>query len=187
MSTGIFKVPVAGRVPLRGVNLHGDDPADRSVHGGPDRAVYAYAEEDYRWWSEQLARPIAPGKFGDNLTLRGIDVSGARIGECWRVGTALLRVTSPRVPCFKLAHAMQDPHFVRTFAQALRPGAYLAIVEEGDIASGDAAAIVARPEHDLTVAEMARIYLFDRKRARDMLAAPELPDSWRSWATEHAG
>jgi len=186
VTTGIFKTPVAGRVPLRGVNLAGDDQADREAHGGPDRAVYAYAGEDYDWWRGELGRALPPGTFGENLTLHGVDVSDARIGERWRVGSTLLQVTAPRVPCFKLAHVMRDPHFVRAFAQALRPGAYLRVIEEGDIAAGDSAAIVSRPNHELSVAEMARIYFFDRKRVRAMLVAAELPDSWRAWAIEHA-
>lgn len=183
--TGILKVPVAGSVALRGVNLAGDEQADRSVHGGPDRAVYAYAAEDYAWWSERLGRDLPPGTFGENLTLSGVDVTGARIGEQWRVGSTLLAVTSPRVPCFKLAHVMNDNNFIKVFAKELRPGAYLRVIEEGSIAAGDAVQVVARPGHDLSIAEMTRIYLFDRRRVNEMLAAPELPDSWREWAIEH--
>lgn len=184
VTTGIFKTPVAGRVALRGVNLEGDDQADRTVHGGPERAVYAYACEDYDWWGQRLGRELTPGTFGENLTLADIDVSGARIGERWKIGSALLAVTSPRVPCFKLAHAMNDPAFVRAFAHALRPGAYLRVVEEGDIAAGDTAEVVARPSHDLSVAEMAAIYLFERSRAAEMLAVSELSGEWRTWAIE---
>jgi MOSC domain-containing protein YiiM len=186
VATGILKMPVTGRVPLRGVNLAGDDQGDRNAHGGPDRAVYAYAAEDYVWWGERLGRVLAPGTFGENLTLTGIDVSGAKIGERWRIGSTLLQVTSPRVPCFKLAHVMNDKGFVRTFAQALRPGAYLRVVEEGDIAAGDAATVAARPSHDLSIVEMTRLYLFDRSHVHEMLVAPELPDSWRAWAIEHS-
>jgi MOSC domain-containing protein YiiM len=187
VTTGIFKVPVAGRVPLRGVNLRGDDQADRSVHGGPERAVYAYAGEDYDWWEQQLSRVLRPGLFGENLTVRGIDISAMLIGEEFRIGTTVLRATSPRVPCYKLAMAMDDPAFIKQFAQALRPGAYFAVVEEGDIAAGDPVELVRRPSHDLTIAEMARIFLFERDRLRDLLRAPELPDSWREWVIEHSG
>lgn len=182
VATGIFKTPVEGRVPLRGVNLRGDDQADRSAHGGPDRVLYAYAGEDYDWWRLELGRDVPAGKFGDNLTLRGIDVSGALIGEQWRIGSVVLRVTSPRVPCFKLAMTMEDPHFVRRFAQALRPGAYLALDAEGDIAAGDTIEVVSRPDHRLSVAAMAKIFLFERGRAAEMLQAPELPEEWRRWA-----
>ena len=182
--TGIFKEPVAGRVALRGVNLDGDEQADRRVHGGPDRAAYAYASEDYAWWETELARTLRPGKFGENFTVRGLDVSGARIGEEWQIGTAVVRVTSPRVPCFKLALAMDDPHFIKRFAHALRPGAYLRIISEGEVASGDTIAIRSRPAHDLTIATMAQIVLFERERARELLDA-DLPAKWRDWANEH--
>ena len=180
VTTGIFKEPAAGRVALTGVALQGDEQADRESHGGPTRAAYAYAEEDYRWWEVELGRTLAPGKFGENLTLQGIDVSGALVGERWRVGTAVLAVTSPRVPCYKLGMTMGDPAFVRRFARALRPGAYLAIVEEGDLGAGDSVEIVGKPEHTLSLAEMARIYLFERNRLGEMLV-PELPSDWREW------
>jgi MOSC domain-containing protein YiiM len=181
VATGILKQPVEGRLLVEGVNLEGDRQADLESHGGPTRALYAYAGEDYRWWSESLGRPLPPGKFGENLTLEGIDVSGALIGERWRVGNTLLQVTSPRVPCAKLAMVMEEPTFVRQFAQALRPGAYLAIVESGDVAAGDAVEVVSKPGHKLTLAEMARIYFFERERAAEMLV-PELPKSWSDWA-----
>lgn len=184
VTTGIFKQSVAGKIPLRGVNLLGDEQADRSVHGGPDRAVYAYAAEDYEWWREVLRRPLSPGRFGENLTVSGIDVSGALIGERWRVGSAILQVAAPRIPCYKLALALGDPHFTKTFAQALRPGSYMSVVAEGEIAAGDAVEIVSRPAHGLTVAKMARIFLFERSRLREMLVAPELPISWRDWVVE---
>jgi MOSC domain-containing protein YiiM len=183
--TGIMKVPVSGRIAVRGVNLAGDEQGDRRVHGGPDRALYAYASDDYAWWSEQLGRELAPGTFGENLTLAGIDVTGATIGERWRIGTATLQVTAMRVPCFKLAAVMDDPGFVKAFAHALRPGAYLRIVEEGELGSGDAVTIVSRPSHDLTIHEMTRIYFFDRPNVGKMLDAPEISESWRAWAAEH--
>ena len=168
---------------LEGVNLHGDTQADRKVHGGPVRAAYAYADEDYRWWEAILGRPLPPGKFGDNFTLQGIDVSGARIGERWRIGSAVVYVTSPRVPCFKLGIAMEDQGFVRRFAEALRPGAYLGIVEPGTIAAGDPVEVVSTPDHDVTLREMTRIYLFDRPRLADLLV-PDLPPNWRDWVLE---
>jgi MOSC domain-containing protein YiiM len=183
VTTGIYKIPVAGRVPLRGVNLRGDDQADRNAHGGPDRAVYAYASEDYRWWEASLERKLDAGTFGENLTLAGIDVSGALIGERWRAGGALLQVTAPRVPCFKLAHVMGDPGFIKRFAQALRPGAYLAIVEEGEIAARDPVEITEKPRHTLSIAKMTHIYFNDRSRLAELLV-PELPDEWHTWVED---
>ena len=186
VSTGIFKQPVAGSVPLRGVNLEGDDQADRKNHGGSVRAAYAYAQEDYRWWEETLARTLPPGKFGENLTLCGIDVNGALIGERWRTGSAVVQVTSPRVPCYKLALTMGDPAFVRKFAQALRPGAYLSIVEEGVVGSGDAVEVVSKPAHRLTIAEMTHIYFSERERLSELLVR-ELPEHWRAWVVAQLG
>src|SRR5215210_1214747 len=109
--SAIRKAPVSGRVAARGASLDGDDQADRRVHGGPDQAVYAYASEDAAWWGEQLGRELPPGTFGENLTLAGVDVSGARVGERWRIGTAELRVAGPRVPCSKLGAVMGDQRF----------------------------------------------------------------------------
>ncbi len=183
VATGIFKTPVPGRSVVRGVNIAGDDQADRENHGGPERAVYAYAHEDYAWWSEETGRALSPGVFGENLTLRDIDVSGALIGERWRIGSAEFAVTSPRVPCYKLAMAMDDPGFVKRFAQAARPGAYLRIVDEGDVAAGDPVVVTFRPAHQLTVATMAHIYLFERHRAAE-LQVPEIPSTWRGWVDE---
>jgi MOSC domain-containing protein YiiM len=180
VTSGIFKSPVEGPVRIDGVNLHGDDQADRENHGGPIRAVYAYAEEDYLWWQETLGQTLPPGKFGENLTLRGVDISDALIGERWRVGTAILEVTSPRVPCYKLAMVMDDAKFIKTFARALRPGAYLGIVEQGDVSAGDSVEIVHKPEHALTLQAMTRIYLFERQRLGELLV-PQLPREWRDW------
>jgi MOSC domain-containing protein YiiM len=185
-TSSIWKEPVSGRVAVRGVNIHGDDQADRRVHGGPDKAVYAYAGEDTDWWESQLGRELGPGTFGENLTLRGVDVTGARIGERWRIGTALFEVTSPRVPCWKLAKKMDDPRFIKRFAQAGRPGAYLRIIEEGELAAGDEVEIVSRPDADVTVGLFAEAFEHDRSLLSRLLEADALPDDWRDWIEEHA-
>lgn len=183
-TTGIWKSPAVGRVAVRGVNLAGDDQADRQVHGGPDKAVYAYAREDSVWWEHELGQPVAPGTFGENLTLTGIDVSRAVVGEQWEIGTALLEVTQPRLPCWKLGVRMDDPGFPRRFAAAGRPGAYLRIVREGAVGTGDHVNIVRRPAHGITVCAVADIYLHDHDRASELLEAPELAEAWRVWAEE---
>jgi len=182
VTTGIFKAPVDGRVATRGVNLDGDDQADRRAHGGPDRAAYAYASEDLTWWSEELGRSVPPGSMGENLTTAGIDVTDARIGERWRIGTVLFEVSSPRVPCFKLGIRMDDARFQQRFAAAGRPGAYLRIVEHGAVEAGDPITVVHRPDHAVTVALVSEVYHEDRARALELLAAPELTDGWREWA-----
>ncbi len=136
--SAIGKTPVGGPVAARGVNLEGDEQADKVHHGGLDQAVYAYASEDIAFWSDMIGRELGSAPFGENLTLAGVDVSGARIGERWRVGTAELRVAGPRVPCFKLEASIGVPGFQRAFLHAGRPGAYLAIAREGELQAGDA-------------------------------------------------
>lgn len=181
-TTGIFKEPVSGRRSVAGVNIAGDEQADRKNHGGEYRAAYAYADEDYTWWSDEISRSLAPGTFGENLTLHGIDVSNALVGERWAIGTATFRVTAPRVPCYKLAAKMDDPTFVKRFGAALRPGAYLAIERPGDIGAGDPVTVIERPTHGLSVARFARIFLFERERAAEVLAVDGVPPFWRAWA-----
>ena len=186
ITTAIWKAPVRGRTPVSGVNLSGDDQADRAVHGGHDKAVYAYAWEDTLWWQEELGRALEPGNFGENLTLTGVDVPQAIVGERWRVGSALLEVSEPRFPCFKLGVRMGDPRFVKRFAAARRTGAYLRIVEEGDVGAGDAVDRLERPNHDVTIGLFAEAYLGDHSLARRLLEAPEVSTRWKDWARGRA-
>ena len=184
VTSSIWKSPLRGRVLVRGVNVTGDDQADREVHGGPEKSLYAYDDEDYAWWSAELGRTLEPGTFGENLTVAGIAVSDALIGEQWRIGSVVLQVTQPRFPCYKLAMRMNDPNFVRTFSHAGRPGAYLHIISDGELGANDVIAVVQRPNHTLTIKEMFRIYLFEHQRASEFLAAPELSDRWQAWARQ---
>lgn len=184
VTTGIWKLPVSGRVRVEGVNVAGDDQADRTVHGGGDKAVYAYAREDYDWWAGELGREMEPGTFGDNLTVHGIAVSGALLGERWHIGSVLLEVCQPRIPCYKLGIRMNDPGFLRRFTKARRPGAYLRIISPGELAAGDRIEIVHRPDHDLSVRDVADIYVGNRDQADRLLGIPELPESWRQWARD---
>jgi MOSC domain-containing protein YiiM len=180
--SAIWKAPVSGRIAARGVNLAGDDQADRSAHGGPDKAVYAYASEDARWWERELGRSVAPGQFGENFTTEGIALNEALVGERWRVGSAVLEVSEPRVPCWRLGVRMEDPKFPRRFTEALRPGAYLRIAVEGDVGAGDEVHLVERPDHDLTVRDVLRIYAFDHDEVERLVTVPQLSESWRAWA-----
>jgi MOSC domain-containing protein YiiM len=186
LMSAIVKAPVSGRVRAAGVNLEGDDQADRRVHGGPDKAVYAYAAEDTAWWEQELGRPLGPGAFGENLTTEGIDVSGAVIGERWRIGTVELEVCQPRQPCAKLGIRFGDPLMLRRFAEASRPGAYLRIVREGELEEGDAVEIGPRPAHGVTVALVARALLLDDALLARAAAAPELPAGLARWMRERA-
>jgi MOSC domain-containing protein YiiM len=182
VTTGIWKAPVDGRVAVRGVNLDGDDQADRRVHGGPDKAVYAYAVEDYAWWSEQLGRELGPATFGENLTMEGVDLGKLVIGTRWRVGSTELEVAQPRIPCFKLGLRMGDAGFVDRFGDAARFGAYFRIVREGDVGAGDEIEISPRAD-GITVTELGRALHTTDVDVLDRIARdPAVPESWRDWA-----
>lgn len=182
LTTSIFKSRVTGPVAVRGVNLEGDDQTDRQVHGGVDRVVYAYAREDLDWWASQLRREVEDGSMGENLTLIGSDVTGAVVGERWRVGTALLQVSEPRTPCWKIGLRMGDPRFPRRFAAARRPGAHLRLLEPGIVQIGDDVAVEARPAHGVTLADIVAVYFGDTDDVAPLLTAPELSEHWRVWA-----
>lgn len=186
IETSIWKYPVEGRVGVRGVNIEGDRQADLKLHGGRNKAVYAYAIEETRLWETELGRELGPGAFGENLTTEGIDVSGAVLGERWRIGTTVLEVVQPRLPCFKLALRLDDPGFVRTFGRASRPGAYLTIVEEGEIGAGDAIEvdIAGRPDHGITARLVSDAMLIDHSLIPQAQSAPQLPDTLREQMTE---
>jgi MOSC domain-containing protein YiiM len=187
VQSAIGKAPVDGPVAVRGVNVDGDDQADRSVHGGPDQAVYAYASEDAAYWAEQLGRELPPGTFGENLTVAGLDVSGARIGERWRIGTVELRITGPRIPCFKLEARIGVPGFQKAFLHAGRPGAYFAIVREGVLQAGDAVEVVHRPDHDVTPRLIVETMWLDRTRLAEVEpAVPDMLPKLAAWYEELA-
>ena len=185
--TSIWKYPVEGRVAVRGINLAGDEQSDRSVHGGVDKAVYAYSREDYEWWESEIYRPLDAGTFGENLTVTGVDPSTAVIGERWRIGSTVLEVSEPRFPCFKLGIRMGDPRFLRRFAQAMRPGTYLRIISEGKLGAGDAIEVAERPLHGVTIAQFAEAFLSDRTKLAGLLAADQLSEDWRSWICDAVG
>jgi MOSC domain-containing protein YiiM len=176
--SAIFKTPVEGRVRVEGVNLAGDGQADRSVHGGPDKAVYAYAREDIDWW-ENIHADLPDGCFGENLTTRGIDVSGALLGERWRIGTTVLEVSQPRLPCSKLGIRFSDLRMVKAFAKASRPGGYLRIIQEGELGTGDEIEVLSRPDHGVTLAYASDAVLKDRSLAAAVLAVPGLSHELR--------
>lgn len=182
ISTSIFKSPVSGPTRLEGVNVRGDDQADRAVHGGPDMAVYAYASEDATWWADALGREVPPGTFGENLTTTGIDVTGAVIGEIWRIGETILEVSQPRIPCYKLGIAMDDDDFPRRFGLEVRPGAYLRILTEGTINPGDEITMVSRPDHGVTVGDVARAHVNHDPGSVDWRSVDALAAKWHHWA-----
>jgi MOSC domain-containing protein YiiM len=178
LMSSIVKEPVEGRVRAAGVNLEGDAQADLRVHGGADKAVYAYAAEDIAWWAQALGRDeLGPGWFGENLTTEGVDVTGAVVGERWRIGDAELEVSQPRLPCFKLGVRFGDRLMLKAFAQASRPGAYLRIIREGTVGAGDGIELLHRPEHGVTVELVSRAFLLDPALQPQAAKAPELAAS----------
>ncbi|MBT1619132.1 MOSC domain-containing protein [Curtobacterium flaccumfaciens pv. poinsettiae] len=153
--TAIDKRPVAGSVRVRPLGLRADVQANRKYHGGPDQAVYAYADEDAAYFAELLDREITPGLFGENLRTSGIDVTGAVTGERWRIGDTLeLEVTIPRIPCGTFARRMGIDKWVKRFADEGRPGAYFRVVKSGSVTAGDLIAVTYRPEHGVTIGEI---------------------------------
>lgn len=188
VSTGIFKAPVTGRVAVRRHNLDGDRQADLEVHGGPDKAVYAYGVEHYGWWQQELGDPaLGWAAFGENLTTRGLLEDAVNVGDEFRVGTAVLRAVQPRLPCFKLGLRFGDDQMVKRFLRAGRYGIYFAVVQEGEIGAGDAIARTHRDPHDLTVADVARLYVSEKRNAtllRRAVAHAALPAGWRDYFRE---
>jgi MOSC domain-containing protein YiiM len=179
VTTAIWKEPVSGRRPVAGVNVAGDDQADRRVHGGPTKSLYVYGAADYDWWAEQLGTGLGPGTFGDNLTVEGFGPSAAVIGERWEVGTTVVRVTEPRIPCFKLGIRMGDASFVDRFAEAARPGTYLAIERDGEIGAGDEIRLLHRPGHGLSVGDVERAHHGSDDRLAELIACEDLSVAWR--------
>ncbi len=177
--TAIDKRPVDGPLPVL-FDRFGTDEHGHSGHGNPDAVVYAYAREDARFWAAELDRDLPPGVFGENLTTSGLPVSGALTGERWRVGTALLQVTTPRIPCQTFAAWWRVPDLVRRFTAAGRPGAYLRVLEPGEIAAGDAVDVVHRPDHGVTVADLMAARTGDRSGVA-RLRGLSLPASWQDW------
>lgn len=193
--TGIDKRPVSGPVMVTApgpkgtgeVGLHGDRVYDVKHHGGPDQAVYAYAREDLGKWQAELGVTLGNGSFGENLTTEGIDVSGALIGERWRVGSGLvLEVCCPRIPCGTFQGWLRRDGWIREFTEAARPGAYLRVIEPGQIRAGDPVAIEPRPAHDVTIAVTFRALTTEPDLLPRLLAADALPEETKALARKRA-
>lgn len=181
--TAIWKAPVEGRVRVSKLNLAGDRQADLTVHGGPNKAVYAYPSEHYPWWRRELGLTDAPpGLFGENLTTEGLTEDDVRVGDSLRVGTAELVVTQPRLPCFKLGIRFGRPDMPQRLLRSGRTGFYLAVVREGEIGAGDPLEWLDRDPDRPTIAEVVHLYTADEPDPdllRRALRAPSLPEGWR--------
>lgn len=189
-TTGINKQPVHFAVPVRapgprhgglGSGLVGDQIFDVKHHGGDDQAVYAYAREDYDWWQSELGRELPGGIFGDNLTTLGVDVNGALIGERWRVGTDLvLQTTFARIPCTTFQAKMGERQWIKRFTREARPGAYLRVVEPGEIRAGDPVQVISRPERGMTIAEGFRAWTTEPQLLPRLLEVEDAPEELRN-------
>ena len=179
-STSIWKDAVDGPVEVLADHLDGDEQADPVHHGGVDKAVYAYGTGDVAWWGLEHD----PLVFGQNLTVDGSDLREAVIGERWHVGSAVLEVAQPRIPCFKLGLRAGDREMPRRFVAAGRPGVYLRVVTRGTLRVGDPVVVTDRPAHGVTVTEVFGIYHHARDRAARLLDVPGLPAGYHDWARE---
>ncbi len=188
--TGIYKKPVEHRVRLLRTHVEGDGQADLAVHGGVHMAAYAYPFEHYAFWQRELGRPSLPfGQFGENLTIEGLTEAEARIGAVYRIGHALVQVSEPRIPCFKLVMRMAAGNdFAARFHKSRRLGFYLRILEEGDVGAGDAVALVEDAADSPTLADFIAVSLFNNRNIaelRRVSRARDLPPKWRATLEDH--
>ena len=188
VSTSIFKEPVAGRVMLRTLNLHGDRQADLSVHGGPDKAVYLYPSEHYEFWRRELPDMELPwGMFGENFTTTGLLETETNIGDRFKIGTAEVMVTQPRMPCYKLGIRFGRTDIIRRFLVSERSGFYLSVAKEGEVAVGDEFELIEKNAAGVRVVDVTRLYSSDKSDVdllRRAIASEALPESWRSYFQE---
>jgi MOSC domain-containing protein YiiM len=191
IATAIFKKPVEGPVRVTALNLEGDRQADLRVHGGPDKAVYAYSWQNILYWRRELRRgDLGPGTFGENLTVDGLADGEIGIGDILEIGTARLQVTQPRIPCFKLGIALGLPDFPKRFHRAGRNGFYLRVLREGLLAAGDSIRLIpAEDANRMTIAEFVRLVRSGVPGAEDLariMRLDALPQSWKDHLTEKA-
>jgi MOSC domain-containing protein YiiM len=185
VATGIFKEPVPGSVMLRTLNLDGDRQADLSVHGGVSKAVYGYPSEHYEFWKRELPEmELRYGMFGENFTTEGLFEDQLNVGDRFRVGKAELMVTEPRLPCYKLGIKFGRVDIIKRFLQSRRTGFYFAVVKEGEVKAGDEIELVSRDENGITIADITRLYAFekeDRETLRRVVKLEALSESWREY------
>jgi MOSC domain-containing protein YiiM len=179
--TGIDKQPAASKVKFENDGVAGDVVVDRKHHGGYDKAVYAYAKEDAAWWESEIGRELSNGAFGENLTTEGIDVNAALIGERWQIGSVILEVSEPRIPCRVFAGFWDRPTLIKDFTDARRSGAYLRIIQEGEIAAGDEITVIHRPEHEVTIKDIFDAKAGERGKIVQLKQVSELSDKYKEW------
>ena len=185
INTGIFKKPVSDRLMLRTLNLDGDRQADLSVHGGPNKAVYAYPSEHYGYWREELPEVDLPwGMFGENFTTEGLGEHELHVGDRYRVGSSVVMVRQPRTPCYKLAAKFQRDDMIARFLDSGRSGFYFSVEQEGEVKEGDVIELLSRNRDGITIAEMNRLYVREKYNPdllQKAIATAELPAEWRDY------
>lgn len=185
LNTGIFKKPVSGRVMLRTLNLDGDRQADLSVHGGPYKAVYAYPSEHYEYWRGELPGIDLPwGAFGENFTTQGLAEVDVQIGDVLKVGSVVVMVRQPRMPCYKLAAKFQRDDIIERFLASGRSGFYFSVEQEGEVGEGDSIEFVARNQDGISIIEMNQLFVrdkYNRALLQKAIATAALPESWREY------
>ena len=183
--TSIFKKPVDRRLRVTTLNFEGDEQSDLAVHGGVDRAVYAYPSEHYEYWRKAIPQADLPlGVFGENLTTEGLLETDVRIGDRFRVGSAEFVVTQPRMPCYKLGIRFGRPDILKRFLQSGRSGFYFAVTLEGEVGAGDSIELIARADEGLTVADVVNLYTVDAENQvllRRATQSSRLPESWKDY------
>jgi len=187
VSTGIFKEPTAGRVMLRTQNLDGDRQADLSVHGGPSKAVYVYPSEHYDYWKQELpeiAGKLRWGMFGENFTTSGLYEAELNVGDKFCVGSAVVMVTEPRMPCYKLGIRFGRPDIIKRFMTSERTGFYVAVLQEGEVGAGDQIEPIEKNKRSVRVSDVTRLYVrdkYNRELLRHAIEVEALPESWRGY------
>jgi len=167
-TTGIYKMPVDEPVEIKSLGIDGDAICDKKNHGGPDQAIYVYGGADYAWWSQELGRELAPGTFGDNLTISELESAQFNVGDTLHIGEVTLQVTAPRIPCGTFAARMADPHWVKKFRQAERPGLYCRVLKEGIVKAGDPFTVEKYTDETISIIQMYRDY-YDKNKSAETL------------------
>jgi MOSC domain-containing protein YiiM len=183
VTTAIFKEPIEGQVKLRTLNLNGDKQADLTVHGGVDKAVYAYPSEHYEYWKHELPDTVLPwGTFGENLTTQGMIEDAVNIGDQFQIGSAKVIATQPRMPCYKLGVKFGRMDIIRRFLASGRPGIYFKVLQEGEVEAGDSIELISKDENNITVKDIVRLYVRDNndiESIQRVIRVKDLPTGWR--------
>jgi MOSC domain-containing protein YiiM len=184
--TGIDKRSVSGPIEFKNNGVAGDRIIDTNVHGGYDQAVYAYAIEDAQWWENEISEEISAGRFGENLTTEGIDVNAALVGEQWKIGSVILEVSQPRIPCRVFAGFWKRSTLIKDFTKAGRPGTYLRIIQEGSAQAGDSIEVIFKPDHAISIKDLFLAKSGERSKINEIKEVDQLSSGFKEWAEKIA-